>query len=165
MMRAVVLGIAALLGCASSSPKKLPEPSNARGTESVVVRLAARDEFPVERRDRDSPMPSDCVKTGASATAYYRPVVAFAREHLIGRDPGAVNESLVGPNTPPPKLRDGTNIVVDPRGELGELRIVPVGPPFYAPGEQWAQTLYCLHVIHQGMTTTIAVEEQWTEMR
>lgn len=166
-MRTIAIGVAALVGCSSSSSKEVSEPANvAREREQVVVRFATRDEFPVKRPNRnDSPMVEDCPKSGASATAYYRPVVTFAREHMIGPDPGAVHEALVGPNTAPARLRDGTNIVVDPRGALGELRIVAVGPPFYAPGEKWAQTLYCLHVIHQGATTTIAVEEQWTEMR
>jgi hypothetical protein len=41
---------------------------------------------------------------------------------------------------------------------VGTLRIVEVGPPFYQPGKAWAGTEYCLHVIKEGGTTTIAVE-------
>lgn len=167
LTRTIAIGVAALFGCASSSPKETSEPSNiGRASEQVAVRFAARDEFPDKRPASDDWSPAQgCVKSGPPASAYYRPVVTFAREHMIGRAPGPVHESLVGPNAPPPKLRDGTNIVVDPRGALGELRIVAVGPPFYAPGEKWAETLYCLHVIHQGATTTLAVEEQWIDMR
>jgi hypothetical protein len=144
-------------------------PSNVgRATEQIVVRFAGRDEFAVKRSATDDEMRElggDCDKSGPLAHAYYQPVIVFARQHMAGRGDGAVHESLVGPHSPPPKFRDGTNIVVDPRATLGELRVVAVGPPFYAPGEQWAETRYCLHVIRQGATTTIAVERRWIDMR
>jgi hypothetical protein len=161
------IALVAVVGCTSSSSKEVSGPSNvARESEQVVVRLAARDEFPFTQSENSEWWPAKhCVLSGLPANAYYRPVVTFVREHLLGRDPGPVHESLAGPNSPPPKLRDGTNIAIDPRGELGELRVVAVGPPFYAPGEKWTETLYCLHVIHQRATTTIVLDEQWIDMR
>ena len=46
-----------------------------------------------------------------------------------------------------------------------EAGLVWVGPPFYAPGTRWAETGYCLHVLRQGVSTTIAVEETWSWIR
>ena len=161
---------ATLSGCGSSSKTEVSEPSN-RGQqiEQVTVRFASKGEFPVRQSVSDVEMlemlSRDCDRSGPPAPAYYRPIVAFAREHMVDHDERRVHESLVGPNTPPPKLHDGTNVIVDPRGALGELRIVAVGPPFYAPGEQWAEGRYCLHVLKQGTVTTIAVEEIWRRIR
>jgi hypothetical protein len=137
-----------------------------RASAQVVVRFAGDDEFPTKRTAPEEHLSSTgCDFRGAPTPAYYRPVVAFAREHMIGRRARAVHELLVGPNSAPVKLRDGTNIVVDPRGAVGELRIIAVGPPFYGPGDKWAETLYCLHVLDQGTTITIAVEQQWESIR
>lgn len=91
--------------------------------------------------------------------AYYQPVVAFAREHLLDDEHGEVHESLLVAETDNPRLGDGVNIVVEPRGAIGALRVVWVGPPSYAPGKQWAETSYCLHVLQHGTGTTIAVEQ------
>lgn len=88
-------------------------------------------------------------------------MVAFAREQLLDDEHGDVHEFFVTADTDKPTLRDGVNIIVEPRGTAGELRVVRVGPPFYAPGTRWAETGYCLHVLQQAESTTIAVEEVW----
>lgn len=129
---------------------------SANGT-SVVVRLARDGEFP-STRPADQPR-RECEKAGPLVNEYYEPLVAFAREQLVRNEPGPFHAFLVSPGERKPKLADGVNIVVEPRGTLGELRIVMVGPPFYAPGESWAGSDYCLHVLQSSGTATIAVEE------
>jgi len=103
----------------------------------------------------------DCEKSGRPMDAYYAPVVAFVREHLIGNEHGTVHEALVTTGARM-TLGDGLGVVVEPRETLGELRIASVGPPFYAPGHKWAETGYCLHVTHSGGITTIVVERAWS---
>ena len=93
--------------------------------------------------------------------AYYAPVVACVRAHLIGNEHGTVHEALVTTGARM-TLGDGLGVVVEPRETLGELRIASVGPPFYAPGHKWAETGYCLHVTHSGGITTIVVERAWS---
>ena len=158
-------------GCASAKSTQPETPSNSgHSTAPILVRLANKGEFPATPESDDeiarkALMGTGCEKSGSLVGAYYRPVAAFARKHLIGKEHGAVHESQVTADRPKPKLRDGLNIVVDPRAFLGELRIVSVGPPFYAPGTQWAETGYCLHVVKRDGSTTIVLEESWTMMR
>lgn len=90
--------------------------------------------------------------------AYYGPIVAFARERLVGERATEVHEVLVFGTTERPRLGDGVNLIVDPRARVGELRVAWVGPPFYEPGSLWAEARYCLHVVKVGARTTIAVE-------
>jgi hypothetical protein len=74
-------------------------PSNSDvADQPLVVRLANDGEFPsdpppAEGRRRLARM--DCEKSGRPMDAYYAPVVAFVREHLIGNEHGTVHEALV----------------------------------------------------------------------
>ncbi|NVB80008.1 MAG: hypothetical protein HOV81_16550 [Kofleriaceae bacterium] len=181
MMRIAAVSSVALVACVgcgsattTSAPvaAAAPTPSNVAGAnEQVVVRLANKGEFQRERprgasnNGRRLLLRMECEKNGPAMDAYYRPVVAFAREHFISKEDGEVHEAHVLPDTPKPKLGDGVNIVVEPRGALGELRIVHVGPPFYPPGTWWAETGYCLHVLHGGGIATIAVEHVWSSIK
>lgn len=106
-----------------------------------------------------------CDKKGAPVEAYYKPVVEFARTHLLDKDHDEVHESLVMSDALKPRMGDGVNIVVEPRASVGELRVAQVGPPFYAPGKLWAERGYCLHVLRQTGTTTIAIEQAWEMIR
>jgi hypothetical protein len=161
------------LGCASG-PKgsmtpatsdfpRAPSSSNIADANPIVVRMASKDEFPHEpphvAEGGRRIIRMGCETRGSQVNAYSQPVIAFAREHLLGNVRVPVHESTSVPGTPKPKLGDGVNIVVEPRETLGELRIVSVGPPFYAPGESWAGTIYCLHVRQHDGITTIAVEQ------
>lgn len=95
-----------------------------------------------------------CTERGLPEKAFYGPVIAFAREHLAKRDSQlAVHELSAGE-----PLRDGVNIIATPRTIEGELHIVMVGPPFYAPGERWAEGTYCLHVLRRGTSATVVVK-------
>jgi hypothetical protein len=135
--------------------------------------MASKGEFPVPPPPAPPPgshrrintLGKGCDRHGPTVPAYYKPVVAFTREHLLGDEHGDVHEALIASETDKPKLGDGVNIVVEPRGAVGELRVVWVGPPFYAPGTRWAETRYCLHVLKQGASTTIAVDESWSMIR
>lgn len=146
-----------------------PVPSNTAGaSQAIVVRLAKKDEFAHEPAPNDGDgrrIRTGCEKSGASVTAYYQPVVAFARAHFVGKEKVAVHDTLLLPDAPKPKLGDGVNILVDPRDNVGELRIIAVGPPFYPPGDQWAENGYCLHVLREGGTTTLALEDAWNWIR
>jgi hypothetical protein len=135
--------------------------------------MARDDEFPPPP---PPPTPADghrrlnglrlsCDKKGAPVEAYYKPVVAFAREHLLDKEHDEVHESLVMSDALKPRLSDGVNIVVEPRESVGELRVAQVGPPFYAPGKLWTERGYCLHVLRQSGTTTIAIEQAWEMIR
>jgi hypothetical protein len=150
-----LLGISAELAArpsvANSSPSEV-------SSGSVVVRMANKDEFPAEppppavHGRRINALAGNCGKDGPSISAYYEPVVAFARDRLLGDEHGEIHEVLVETETDKPKLGDGVNIVVDPRGTVGELRLVHVGPPFYASGTRWAETGYCLHALSTRCT-------------
>lgn len=143
------------------------------GDGNIVVRMAKKDEFwrpPASAPAVDEPRrlhsaDEACKKNGPVVRAYYKPLVTFALEHIVGQEHGAVHEMLITADADKPRLRDGVNIIVKPRGVVGELRTVWVGPPFYAPGTRWAETVYCLHVLHEGANTTIAVEESWSMIR
>lgn len=180
----VAVGTAVLVGCAgcwktarnaTSAADSGASSTNVEGRVvsdgDVVVRMAKRGEFtppplpPAERGRRVNDLRISCDKHGPTVRAYFKPVVRFARRYLLGKEPGAVHEVFVGKNTGAPRLGDGENIVVDPREQVGELLIVSVGPPFYPPGERWAETSYCLRVLHQGERTTITVEQQGVMIR
>jgi hypothetical protein len=147
---------------AGSTPSNVDD-----GNQQVVVRLANAGEFPPEPSPDDGQQANprivglafaDCKKAGQSVAAYYRPVVAFARKHLIDKEDRAIHEALAV-DASESILGDGVNIIVEPRETLGELRVVHAGPPFNAPRTWWAESRYCLHVLQHAGTTTIAVEE------
>lgn len=117
-MHRLSITAATVLGCASPSPTEVSNVG--RVSEQVTVRFAARGEFPVKQTVSDMEilemLSRDCDRSGPPTPAYYRPIVAFAREHMVDHNEKRVHESLIGPNTPLPKLHDGTNVIVDPRG-------------------------------------------------
>jgi hypothetical protein len=174
----VLIGAAGCWTTARSS-QTVSETNDTRGNVSaavvrdrdVIVRMAHADEFPepppptAGGSRRINRLVKACKMNGPTVAAYYQPVLAFAREHLLGDEHRAVHEVLIISDTDKPRLRDGLNVLVEPRAIVGELSVVSVGPPFYAPGTQWAWTRYCLHVLHEGAGTTIAVERSSSMMR
>ncbi len=140
-------GLFACAGCWTSARSSAPASgadgslsnvsASNTGGEHVVVRMANKDELEVPSPPSPPPgharrmntLGNSCPKSGPSVRAYYKPVVAFAREHFLGDEHGEVHESLIVADTDKPRLGDGVNIVVEPRGAIGELRVVRVGPP------------------------------------
>lgn len=168
----LTLAVVASNGCgaaekgSATGASSQPGPSNVAGDgQQIVVRLANENEFVQQpapesggRRVRHLNIAHSCEKSGDLVAAYYGPVVAFARDHFVSDGREKVHAYLMPSGAPEPALADGENLVVEPRGTLGELRIIAIGPPFYAPGHRWAESVYCLHVLHEGGTTTIALD-------
>lgn len=163
--------VLACVGCWSGARSSAPGPGASTGTPRVddgrvVVRMAGEGEFsgkPPPARTPDGRRLAililDCNKTGPLKRAYVKPLVAFVHEHLLDDNHGEVHERVVtGAGEPEHELGDGVNIIVEPRSAVGELRVVWVGPPFDAPGERWAETRYCLHVLRRGTSTTIVLK-------
>ncbi len=100
-----------------------------------------------------------CRADGTPIRGFYDPVVAFARQNLIGKlDEHAsaddARASLILPDVPEPAPRKGIEIVVDPRARVGRLRTS------IKLGTWHAGYHYCLHVLRDGDVTTIVIEEQ-----
>jgi hypothetical protein len=111
------------------------------GRERVVVRGPADGEK----------LPA-CQVDGELQRAYFAPVVAYARTHLIQRmnaDPTRDGLGyLVEPGTATPD-NDGLSFIVDQRRKVGKLEILN------KRGEWRSESRYALHVTHSGPLTTV----------
>ena len=147
-----------LAGCGAARHEAVP--SNARsGTPSIVVREARDGEIPA-KPSAPGEMPSfmpDCKVAGEAARELVEPVLAFAREQLLGKPRERVHTRVILPGEPePPNIKRGREITITPRTQIGQLEVA----------DWWdgggASTLYCLHVRHEGDATVVLVSQQWS---
>jgi hypothetical protein len=119
--------------------------------------MARPDEIPPPRPERvvgtKHYVDLGCGNAGRLKEAYYRPLVAFARQNLLWRKhPDRVRRTRSGR----PSRRNGVEILVEPRSIVGEITIA------IRAGSWSAGTLYCARVID---SSTIVVNEQTSWMK
>jgi hypothetical protein len=116
---------------------------------SVVVRLADRqDEFPQPPLVDQEIIPG-CRTRGSLAPELYQPLLTYVRAHLVrDRD---VHAQLISDDTDS-KAPEGDSISIEPRSEVGELRIET------RSGRFSSGSTFCIHVRHDGNRTLIILE-------
>jgi hypothetical protein len=159
--RASIIAVFAA-GCAHA-------PAPAPVHDDVVVRWASKGEFAIRRTPAaagtttvDAALPAHdgqldptlvgCPVDGPIELGYYRPVVDFV---LAQGEIATVDTRLVEHASREIELAAGPSILVEPRRDVGELRVISGGRVL----------VYCLHVARSGATTTIVVDELRVRLR
>ena len=118
---------------------------------SVVVRLADRqDVFPKPTLVQRDLATVGCGTTrGSRAPELYKPILTYVRSHLVRDDD--VQARLISDDSPdaPP---EGRSIAIEPRSEIGELRIETHSGSF-SKG-----VTFCMHIRHDGNRTLVILE-------